>query len=59
MNPILAHYAEPLSSGSHTVSFRWRIPRLHAGASRILTFAWSSRQPTTTVSGPFAHLVVH
>ena len=59
MNPILAHYAQPLSAGSHTFGFRWRIPRLHAGARRILTYVWSSHQPTASVSGPFAQLVVN
>jgi len=59
MNPILAHYAQPLPAGSHTFGFRWRIPRLHAGASRILTYVWSSHQPTASVSGPFAQLVVN
>jgi hypothetical protein len=58
MNPILAHYAQPLPAGSHTFGFRWRIPRLHAGTSLLLTFAWSSHQPPASVSGPFAHLVV-
>jgi hypothetical protein len=58
MNPILAHYAQPLPAGSHTFGFRWHIPRLRAGASRFLTFAWSSHQPPARVSGPFARLVV-
>lgn len=59
LNPILAHYVEPLPAGSHTFGVRWRIPRLHDGASRFLTFAWSSHQPPASVSGPFAHLVVN
>ena len=59
MNPILAHYAQPLPAGSHTFGFRWRIPRLHPGASRVLTFAWSSPQPRASVSGPFARVVVN
>lgn len=59
MSPILAHYAEPLPTGSHTFGLRWRIPRLHKGASLLLTFAWSSHQPPASVSGPFAHLVVN
>ena len=59
MHPILAHYAHPLPAGSHTFGLRWRIPRLHAKASRMLTFAWSSSQPPASVMGPFAHLVVN
>lgn len=59
MNPILAHYAQPLPAGSHTFGLRWHIPRLHAGASRLLTFAWSSSRPPASVSGPFAHLTVN
>jgi hypothetical protein len=67
MNPILAHYARSLPTGSHTFGFRWRIPRLragasprlHAGATRFLTFAWSSQQPAASVSGPFARLVMN
>ena len=59
MHPILAHYAQPLPAGSHMFGFRWHIPRLHADASLLLTFAWSSYQPPARVSGPFAHLVVN
>jgi hypothetical protein len=90
MNPILAHYVRSLPTGSHTFGFRWRIPRLragasrssalahpaaprwripqlragasprlHAGATRFLTFAWSSQQPAASVSGPFARLVMN
>jgi hypothetical protein len=59
MNPILAHYAQPLPAGSHTFGLRWRIPRLRASASRMLTFAWSSSQPSASVTGPFAQLVVN
>lgn len=59
MNPILAHYAQPLAAGSHTFGFRWRIPRLPAGASRLLTFAWSSHQPPADISGPLARLAVN
>lgn len=59
VNPILARYAQPLPAGAHTFGLRWRIPRFHAGASLLLTFAWSSYQPPASVSGPFAHLTVN
>lgn len=59
MNPILAHYRQPLSAGSHALGLRWRIPQLHSGASLYLTFAWSSQQPPASVSGPVAQLIVN
>src|SRR5262249_16850863 len=56
MNPILAHYRQLLSAGSHTFGLRWRILHLRPGASLYLTYAWSSRQPPASVLGPIAVL---
>jgi hypothetical protein len=36
MNPILAHYHQPLSAGSHTFGLRWGIPKHGSGASVYL-----------------------
>jgi hypothetical protein len=58
MNPILAHYRQPLSAGSHTFSLRWRIPQRRSGTSMYLTFAWSSQQPPASVAGPVAQLLL-
>lgn len=57
MNPILAHYHQPLSAGSHTFSMRWRVPHRRSGASLYLTFGWSSHQPNATVAGAAAQLI--
>lgn len=58
MNPVLAHYALPLSTGSHTFALHWRIPHSRAGTSWYLTYAWSSQQPDASVSGPIAALAL-
>lgn len=58
MNPILAHYRQPLPAGSHTFGLRWRIPHRRDGASLYLTYAWSSHQPPASVSGPIATLAL-
>lgn len=57
MNPILAHYHQPLSAGSHTFSLRWHIPKRRSGASLYLIYAWSSTQPPASVAGPIATLL--
>lgn len=58
MNPVLAHYRQPLSAGSHTFGLRWRIPRRHSGASLYLTYAWNSDQPPVSSGGPVAVLAL-
>jgi hypothetical protein len=57
MNPVLAHDSQPLSAGSYTFGFRWRIPQRHPGASLYLTFAWSSYY--ASVTGPVAQLILN
>ncbi len=57
MNPILAHYSRPLSAGSYTGGFWWRIPPRRPGASLYLIFAWSSY--SATVSGAVAQLILN
>ncbi len=58
MSPILAHYRQPLSLGSHTFGLRWRIPHRHSAASLYLIYAWSSNQPPASVGGPIAMLAL-
>ena len=58
MNPILAHYTQPLSAGSHTFGLHWRIPHRRHGASLYLIYAWSAQQPPARVEGPLATLVL-
>lgn len=58
MDPVLAHYTLPLSAGSHTFGLHWRIPHLHAGASRYLTYGWSSHRPDASAEGPIATLAL-
>lgn len=59
MNPILAHYRQPLSAGSHTFGLRWRIPERRPGASLYLVTAWSSHQPSATVAQAIAQLILN
>jgi len=58
MNPVLAHYSLPLSTGSHAFGLRWRFPRGHAGTSLYLTFGWSSHHPDASAEGPIASLAL-
>jgi hypothetical protein len=58
MNPFLAHYRQPLATGSHTFSLRWRIPERHPAASLYLVTAWSSHQPPAEVGQPIATLIL-
>lgn len=58
MTPVLAHYALPLSAGSHTFGLTWRVPRRRAGGSVVLTYAWSSHQPDASATGPIAMLAL-
>jgi len=55
MHPILAHYRQPLSAGSHTFGLRWRIPARHSGALYLAT-AWSSHHPLATVAQAIRHV---
>jgi hypothetical protein len=56
LNPVLAHDSQPLSAGSYTFGFWWRVPR-RPGASLYLTFAWSSY--CANVMGPVAQLILN
>jgi hypothetical protein len=56
MNPILTHYRQPLSAGSHTFGLRWRIPLRRSDASLYLTFTWSSHRPPASISGAVVQL---
>jgi len=56
MQPILAHYNQPLSAGSHTFGVRWHVPAHRPPTSLYLTYTWSSHQPPASVSGPVAQL---
>jgi hypothetical protein len=58
MNPVLAHYHQPLSAGSHTFGLRWGIPKHGSGASVYLIYAWSSSQPPASVAGAIASLML-
>jgi hypothetical protein len=58
MDPILAHYQQPLSAGSHTFGLRWDVPKHRSGASVYLSYAWSSPQPPARVAGPIATLIL-
>ena len=58
MNPILAHYHQPLSAGSHTFGLRWHVPKRRSGARLYLVTAWSSHQPSASVAQPIATLIL-
>ena len=58
MDPILAHYTLPLSTGSHMFGLHWRLPHRRPGTSLYLTYAWSSHRPDASVSGPIATLAL-
>jgi hypothetical protein len=45
MHPILAHYRQPLSAGTHTLGLRWRIPERRSGTSLYLVTAWDGHPP--------------
>jgi len=58
MNRILAHYTQPLATGSHTFALHWRTAsRWALAAARYVTYTWSSHQPPASVSGPVAQLI--
>ena len=59
MHPILAHYRQPLSAGTHTFGLRWRIPERHPGASLFLVTAWSSHHPPANVGQFVAQLILN
>lgn len=59
MHPILAHYRQPLSAGSHTFGLRWRIPEHHSGTRLYLVTAWSGHPPPGNVGQFVAQLVLH
>jgi hypothetical protein len=58
IDPILAHYQQPPSAGSHTFGLRWHVPKQRSGASVYLTHAWSSPQPPARAAGPIATLIL-
>jgi hypothetical protein len=59
MRPILAHYRQPLSAGSHTFGLRWRIPKRRSGTILYLVTAWSSRHPPGNVAQFVAQLILN
>jgi hypothetical protein len=59
MHPILAHYRQPLSAGTHTFELRWRIPKRRSGASLFLVTAWSSHYPPANVAQFVAQLILN
>lgn len=59
MHPILAHYRQPLPTGSHTFSLPWRVPEGRSGTSLDLVTSWSSRQPPANVGQFVAQLTVN
>jgi hypothetical protein len=58
MHPILAHYRQPLSTGSHTFGLRWRVPKRRSGTSLYLVTSWSSRHPPANVGQFVAQLIL-
>ena len=58
MHPVLAHYPQYLSAGTHTFRLRWRIPESRPGASLYLVAAWSSRHPAGNVAQFVARLTL-
>jgi hypothetical protein len=59
MNPVLAHYRQPLSAGSHMFGLHWRMPRHRSRASLYLAFGWSSEHPDASVAGAVAQLILN
>jgi hypothetical protein len=45
MHPLLAHYRQPLSAGSHTFVLRWHVPKRRSRTAFYLTTAWSGQPP--------------
>jgi hypothetical protein len=58
MHPILAHYRQTLSAGTHTLGLRWRIPYRRSGTSLYLVTAWSGQPPPGNVAQPVAQLTL-
>jgi hypothetical protein len=56
INPILGHYRQLLSAGSHAFGLRWRIPARRLGSPLYLVTAWSSYPPPATVAQIIAKL---
>jgi hypothetical protein len=59
MHPILAHYRQPLSAGSHMFQLSWRIPKHRSGTSLYLVTAWSSHHPPGNVAQFVAQLTLN
>jgi hypothetical protein len=59
MHPILAHYRQPLSAGSHTFWLRWRVPKRRARTTLYLVTAWSGQPPPGNVEQFVAQLMLH
>jgi hypothetical protein len=57
MHPILAHYHQPLSAGSHTFGLHWRIPERRSGTSLYLITAWNGHPPPGNVEQFVAQLI--
>jgi hypothetical protein len=58
MHPILAHYRQPLSAGTHTIGLRWRIPQRRSGTSLYLVTAWSGQPSPGNVAQSVAQLTL-
>jgi hypothetical protein len=58
MHPILAHYRQQLSAGTHTLGLRWRIPQRGSGTSLYLITAWNGQPPPANVEQFVAQLTL-
>jgi len=59
MHPILVHYRQPLSTGSHTFGLRWHVPKRRSGTGLDLVTSWSSSHPPANVGQFVAQLTVN
>jgi hypothetical protein len=59
MHPILAHYRQLLSAGTHTFGLRWRVPKGRSGTSLYLVTAWSGPPPPGTSGQAVAQLTLN
>jgi hypothetical protein len=58
MHPIVAHYRQPLSAGTHMLGLRWRVPKRRSGTRLDLVTSWSSRHPPANVGQFVAQLIL-
>jgi hypothetical protein len=59
MHPIVAHYRQPLSAGTHMLGLRWCVPKSRSGTSLDLVTSWSSRHPPANVGQFVAQLILN